>query len=609
VSTIPPSSASDVDLLAIAAPDQAAAARGHPRPQLVRDGWRSLDGPWQFAMDPEARWTHPRSVLWERTIQVPFAPETPASGIGDTGFFRACWYRRTVDVPAYAEGERVLLHFGAVDTNAVVWVNGHPAGVHEGGYTPFAVDLSLFAPPGEPAEVVVRAEDDPLDLAKPRGKQDWQREPHSIWYPRTSGIWQTVWLETVPATWIGRVRWTPNLERYEIGVEAWLHGARRERLRLRVRLSVGDRLLADDTYTVVAGEVHRRIALSDPGIDDFRNELLWSPERPQLITAELYLWGGRGELIDTVRSYTALRSVGTTNGRFLLNGRPYYLRLVLDQGYWPETGLTPPSDDALRTDVELVKAMGFNGVRKHQKLEDPRFLYWADTLGLLVWGEMPSAYRFTPASVERLTREWMDAIERDYSHPCIVTWVPFNESWGVPDLPSIAEQRHWVQALYHLTRTLDATRPVVGNDGWESAATDIVGIHDYDADLERMRRRYETHEPVPQVLQQVGPAGRLITLEGYTHTEQPLVLTEFGGIAYTKDEEEDVTWGYSRAPTADELAARYTRLLATVRSLPVLAGFCYTQFTDTYQEANGLVRFDRTPKIPLEVIARANRGE
>ena len=592
-----------------AEPDPSALTRGYPRPQLERELWTSLDGTWDFAIDSAATWRLPGEVRWDASIIVPFAPEAPASGVSDTSFFQACWYRRSFDVPALGPDDRLLVHFGAVDHRAIVWVNGRPAGIHEGGYTPFTVDASPFVAAGEEATIVVRAEDDPHDLAKPRGKQDWQLDPHSIWYPRTTGIWQIVWMERVPSTYIGRVRWTPNLERYEIGFEAWLDGVRREGLRLRVRLTIGDRLLADDTYGVVAGEVHRRIALSDPGIDDFRNEILWSPERPVLITAELYLWGGRGELIDTVRSYTALRSVGTTNGRFMLNGRPYYLRLVLDQGYWPETGLTPPSDEALRTDVELVKAMGFNGVRKHQKLEDPRFLYWADTLGLLVWGEMPSAYRFTGPAVERLTREWMDAIERDYSHPCIVTWVPFNESWGVPDLPSIAEQRHWVQALYHLTRTLDATRPVVGNDGWESAATDIVGIHDYDADLERMRRRYETHEPVPQVLQQVGPAGRLITLEGYTHAEQPLVLTEFGGIAYTKDEEEDVTWGYSRARTADDLAERYSHLLGTVRSLPVLAGFCYTQFTDTYQEANGLLRFDRSPKIPLEVIARANRGD
>jgi beta-galactosidase/beta-glucuronidase len=586
--------------------EQPAPARGYPRPQLERDEWTSLDGAWEFALDPEGRWNVPSQVEWNATILVPFAPETAASGIEDTSFYRACWYRRTVVVPAVKETERVLLHFGAVDYSAVVWINGHPAGIHEGGYTPFTVDMTTFVRPGERATVVVRAEDDPHDLAKPRGKQDWQLDPHSIWYPRTTGIWQTVWMERVPATRIERVRWTPNLERYEIGVEAWLDGPRREGLRLHVRLSIGERVLADDTYTVIAGEVHRRIALSDPGIDDYRNEILWSPETPVLIRAELALWGGRGELIDRVRSYTALRSVGTQSGRFTLNGRPYYLRLVLDQGYWPETGLTPPSDEALRRDVELAKAMGFNGVRKHQKLEDPRFLYWADTLGLLVWEEMPSAYRFTRRSVERLTREWTEAIDRDESHPCIVTWVPFNESWGVPDLPAIEAQRNYVQALYHLTRTLDPTRPVVGNDGWESAATDIIGIHDYDAVPERIARRYQSADFIPKLLQQVGPAGRLITLEGYEHRGQPLVLTEFGGIAYSADPSE--TWGYARSETADEFAETFAALLQTIHGLPLLAGFCYTQFADTYQEANGLLYADRTPKIPVEEIAAATTG-
>jgi beta-galactosidase/beta-glucuronidase len=582
-------------------------ARGYPRPELERDGWASLDGEWDFALDSEAQWSVPSQVKWTDTIVVPYAPETRASTVEHTGFYRACWYRRRFDVPELAPGERVLLHFGAVDYAAVVWVNGHPAGFHEGGYTPFTIDMTYFVRPGERAIVVVRAEDDPADLAKPRGKQDWQLEPHSIWYPRTTGIWQTVWIEKVPGTWIGSVRWTSNLELYQIGIEAWCHGARREGLRLNVKRSVGNKVLADDTYMVIAGEVHRRIALSDPGIDDFRNEILWSPERPVLIKAELFLWGGRGELIDSARSYTAIRNVGTQNGRFMLNGRPYYLRMVLDQGYWPETGITAPSDEALRRDIELAKAMGFNGVRKHQKIEDPRYLYWADVLGLCVWEEMPSAYRFTKQSVDRLTREWTAVIDRDYSHPCIVTWVPFNESWGVPDLPSIAAQRHYVQALYHLTRTLDPTRPVVGNDGWESAATDIIGIHDYDADPKRIFRRYDTPDVVPQLLQQVGPAGRLLTLEGYEHRGQPLMVTECGGIAFASDETH--TWGYSRSVSATEFAERYTSLISTLHRSPLLAGFCYTQFADTYQEANGLLFADRTPKIPLEDIQAATAGK
>jgi len=578
-------------------------SHGYPRPQLERSEWFSLDGAWDFALDPDAVWRQPGDPAWNATIQVPFSPETAASGIGDTGFYRACWYRREFEAPPLNAGERLLLHFGAVDYNAKVWVNGHEVVEHQGGYTPFSADITEHLAPEGSQTLVVAAEDDPADLSKPRGKQDWQLHPHSIWYPRTTGIWQSVWIERVPATYIGNLRWTPNVERWEIGFEAWLEGERREGLRLAVKLFLGDTMLVDDTYAVVGGEVHRRVALSDPGIDDYRNELLWSPATPTIVHADLKLWGGRGELVDTCQSYTALRSIGAQGDKFVLNGRPYPLRMVLDQGYWPESGLTAPDDEAFRRDVELVKALGFNGVRKHQKIENPRFLYWADTLGLLVWEEMPSAYRFTKTSIERLTREWSAALARDVSHPSIVAWVPFNESWGVPDLPDSPAQRHYVQALYHLTKTLDPTRPVVGNDGWESVATDIIGIHDYDDQPKRIERRYGTEE-IPRLFKRERPAGRLLLLEAPAQ-EQPIMLTEFGGIAYSPG---TGGWGYSRANSEEEFAHRYMELLKVIRSLPVLAGFCYTQFADTYQETNGLVHADRTPKTAIETIALATRG-
>jgi len=577
---------------------------GHPRPQLRRAGWTSLDGPWDFAIDPENTWRNPGEVAWMGTIQVPFSPETPASGVGRTDFFRSCWYRRQIVVEPIRDAERVVLRFGAVDYTARVWINGVPAGRHEGGYTPFSVDMTPFLS-GTLQEIVVRAHDEPTDLAKPRGKQDWKLHPHGIWYPRTTGIWQTVWLERVPRTWIRQLRWTPNLERWELGLEARLGGLARGNFWLSLKLRTGRRVLADDRYRIVGGELARRVALSDPGIDDFRNELLWSPESPRLIEARLELRAEAGEMLDSVRSYTALRSVSTQGDRFLLNGRPYPLRFVLDQGYWPESGMTPPSDDALRRDVELARAMGFNGVRKHQKIEDPRFLRWADHLGLLVWEEMPSAYRFTPRSIDRLTREWMAAVDRDYSHPCIVAWVPLNESWGVPNLPEIAAERHYVRSLYHLTKTLDPTRPVIGNDGWESVVTDIIGIHDYDQDAERLRRRYGAGEASSTLLRRERRGGRLLLLE--EHKEHPVMLTEFGGIALSEDA--GASWGYSRASSAGELAQRYGNLLGAVRSLELLAGFCYTQFADTYQETSGLLYADRTPKIPIEQIAKATRGQ
>ena len=578
--------------------------RGYPRPQLRRARWISLNGQWEFATEPSRECSRPSDVAWARQIRVPFAPEAPASGIGDTGFHPSCWYRRHCELGPRAEGERWLLHFGAVDYRATVWINGVCAGAHDGGYTPFTFDITDLCGPG-PFELVVHAQDDPLDLCKPRGKQDWQPQPHSIWYPRTSGIWQTVWIERAPATRIGRLTFTPDLAQWQIGIEMWLEGVVRDGLRLNVKLRHGAVLLAADTYQVVQGEVHRGIALSDPGVDDSRNELLWTPHTPTLIDVELELWGDRGELLDTVTSYAGLRTVTAEGERFLLNGRPYVLRMVLDQGYWPDGGLTAPDDDALRRDVLLARSMGFNGVRKHQKIEDPRFLYWADRLGLAVWEEMPSAYRFTRLSVERVSREWAAAVERDYSHPCIFSWVPINESWGVPNLPSIARERHYVQALYHLTRTLDPTRPVIGNDGWESVATDIVGIHDYDDQPQRMKKRYRSDEVTPRLFKRERPGGRLLVLEGNRHADLPIMLTEFGGIALAPAKSE---WGYSQSASADDFAFKYERLLDVVRNLPILSGFCYTQFTDTYQEANGLLFADRTPKFPVSRIAAATTG-
>jgi hypothetical protein len=289
----------------------------------------------------------------------------------------------------------------------------------------------------------------------------------------------------------------------------------------------------------------------------------------------------------------------------VLNGRPYFLRMVLDQGYWPETGMTAPDDEAFVKDISLARAMGFNGVRKHQKVEDPRLLYWADRLGLLVWGEMPSAYRFTRTAITRVTREWEHVLARDASHPCIVAWVPINESWGVPNLPQSAIERHYVEAIYHLTKSFDHTRPVVGNDGWESVATDIIGVHDYDWNPERLRHRYHGDRMLPHVLHQERPGGRRLVVGERPHADHPILLSEFGGVKLSRDPK---TWGYYSSEDAEGLARLYERLMEAVRSLGVLTGFCYTQFSDTYQEANGLLDAHRRPKFPIARIRDATLG-
>jgi beta-galactosidase/beta-glucuronidase len=572
----------------------------HPRPQLRRAGWSSLDGRWAFAADPDAAWQTPGEVAWGAgTIEVPFAPETAKSGAAAPVAMSACWYRRELAGADLDDGERLLLHFGAVDHAATVWLDGQLVARHQGGYTPFAADITALAR-GARRELVVRAEDDPADMARPRGKQDWKLEPHAIWYPRTTGIWQPVWLERAGATRIDALTMTPDRVAFAIDLAIRVTGPARAGARLRAVLRQGDRILADDSYRVPAsGELARRIALPDPGIGDARAEVLWSPSRPNLIDVELELGDERGRTLDRVTSYTALRSIAARAGRILLNDHPIELRMVLAQGYWAESGMTAPEPAALRRDVELIKELGFNGVRLHQKVEDPRFLHWADRLGLMVWEEMPSAYAFSPQALARTAREWSEVIARDRNHPCIIAWVPANESWGLPDLADSPAQRDAARALYHLTRALDPSRLVVGNDGWESVATDVIGIHDYERDPARLAARYAGSRE--QVLA-AWPGGRPLLLA--PHGDQPIVLSELGGIALAGDGAG--TWGYARAGSGDQLADRYDALVAALRASPHLAGFCWTQLTDTYQEANGLLTMARAPKAPLERIRRTN---
>ena len=575
----------------------------YPRPQLRRPHWRSLNGAWAFAFS-SASDVH--GVDFDRTIEVPYAPETPRSGIGDQGFHGALWYRQRfmlTDQELPAAGERLLLHFGAVDWSCRIWVNGQPAGEHIGGYTPFELDVTGLLH-GPELTVVLRAEDDPHDLHRPRGKQDWQAQPHDIWYPRTSGIWQTVWLERVPPTRIGHLRWTPDLNRFALGLELETVGYA-PGLRLRARVSLHSEVIFDSTSSVRAEHSAHTLSLPDPGFEDVRADWLWSPEHPQLLDVTLELYDEWGGVLDSVQSYTALRSAAVSQGRFLLNGQPYLPRMVLDQGYWQDGGLSASSEE-LRSDVELIKRLGFNGARKHQKIEDPRFLYWADTLGLLVWEELPSAYAFSPRATRALTDTWTAAIRRDASHPCIVAWVPFNESWGVTDLARDARQSALVQALYHLTRALDGSRPVIGNDGWEHPVGDILSIHDYASDPEVLRARYASAQTLAQTLGSFWPGGRQIALPEFRHQDQPAMLTEFGGIALRKPKQRG--WGYSEAQDARSFLERYQTLMAAVHDSPVLSGFCYTQLTDTYQEINGLTDMARRPKADIEQLAAATLG-
>ncbi len=581
----------------------------HPTPQFARDGWIDLRGPWGFAYDDrgvgiEEGWMA-RMDVFTQTIIVPFPPESPASGIDDPSFHPIVWYRRSFHVAPEHIGKRLILHFGAVDYRADVWVNSNLVARHEGGQTPFQVDITNVLTESGEQSIVVRAEDQPGDLAQPRGKQDWQEQPHDIWYCRTTGIWQPVWLECVGATHITSLHWYPNLDRGTLGFSVEIMNPDPNPVHVRMQLRLHDALIVDDIFLMNGTELRRDIALDLGSLTMTRDRVLWSPGSPNLIDASISLIIA-DEVVDEVQSYAGLRSVAASGGRFLLNGRPYYLRMALEQGYWPESHLAAPSDKALRREVEIAKELGFNGVRIHQKVEDPRYLYWCDKLGLMVWGEMANSYVFSRPGTERFTREWLEVVRRDSSHPCIVAWVPLNESWGVPNLLQDPAQRHFVEAIYHLTKVLDSTRPVLGNDGWEYLIGDIFGIHDYTFDGETIRERYGSLQAITRVLREVQPQYRFVKLGQEPPQDVPFVLTEFGGISFLP--RPGATWfGYGTVSDIEGFEEKYRELIQAVLDCSPLAGFCYTQLTDTAQETNGLVTEHRQFKIDPAIIREINR--
>ncbi|MFC9351738.1 glycoside hydrolase family 2 protein [Arthrobacter sp. NPDC057013] len=594
-------------------------AGDYPRPQLGRRQWTELAGLWGFAYDDankglDGRW-HREQSPFDRRIRVPFPPESAASGIGDNSFHPVIWYRRELSVAEVRaagwgrQGTRMILHFGAVDYRADVWLNGQYLGNHEGGHTPFFFDVTdlLASPGGEGNVLVVRAEDDPVDVAQPRGKQDWQEEPHGIWYRRTTGIWQPVWLEAVPHTSVQHLAWTPDVPNGAVRLSLELNGRPATPVTVEVTLSYEGKTLARVGFDQTDPRSTTMITLPRQSNGQAYESLLWSPENPRLIDAVVRVSAGGGT-VDEVSSYFGMRSVGWAGRHFMLNDRPYYLRAVLEQGYWPESHIAAPDGDALRKEVQLIKDFGFNTARIHQKVEDPRFLYWADRLGLLIWGENASAYEFSVTAIERMSREWLEVIRRDASHPSIVTWVPLNESWGVQHISHDQAQLNYAQALYHLTKALDPSRPVVTNDGWEHADSDIWAIHDYGITREELAANYASAGNVEELMAGIGPLGRRMKLVNTPDREQPFIVSEFGGISYVNDTGLE-SWGYATVSNAEDFVRLLRDLFEALQSSPVLAGFCYTQLTDTLQEANGLADAQRRPKIPVEEIRSIVLGE
>jgi beta-galactosidase/beta-glucuronidase len=566
----------------------------YPQPQFQREEWMTLNGRWEFEFDDadaglSEDWAA-GSRQFSRAITVPYAFETRLSGIGDPSFHPQVWYRRSFTIPSGWRGKRVLLHFGAVDYRAKVWVNGRMAGEHEGGSTPFRFDVTPLLKPGANV-LTVRAEDPPADRYQPRGKQYWEPKSRGIFYTRTTGIWQPVWLEAAGPSYLESVRISPTNDGV-VRFEASLSRPSKE-LSFHAEIRWAQETLASTQTPASTSRLSAAAQVRDPR--------LWSVESPNLYDAVFELRRG-GEVVDRVRSYFGFRQVAVESGRVRINGRPVYLKMVLDQGYWPESTLTPPSDEAIQYDIRMTKEMGFNGVRKHQKLEDPRFLYWADKMGLLVSSEAANAYLFDDAYAARFTREWMESVARDYNHPSIIMWVPINESWGVPNVRDARQQQH-LKALYSLTHSLDGTRPVIDNDGWEHTdSTDLFAIHDYARNGELLYARYKD---LGRPGFGVPDNARAALIPGFQYNGAPVLLSEFGGIAYIPEGHQvpPESWGYAGVEKTSESAlSRLRGLYDAIARIPAIAGVCYTQLTDVEQEVNGLMTYDRKLKFDSKTL-------
>jgi beta-galactosidase/beta-glucuronidase len=551
----------------------------HPRPRLVRSTWTSLNGPWALARDEatDLAAAPPEPAAYDREIVVPFPPESSLSGVADPGFHRSLWYRRQVRIPPDWEGLRRFLHVGACDYRAAVFLDGVRVGEHVGGSAPFRVDLTEATRVGVDHELVVHAVDDIRSGLQPGGKQSREAASHGCFYTRVSGLWQTVWLEGAHPLGIDALRVVPDLA----GGRAWLEPTflgHADGTRLRCTAISGE------ARTTVEAPARSGAPLEVPLADPRP----WSPEDPFLHQLDLSVLDPSGATVDRVQSYLGLREVRVEGDRLLLNGEPRYLRLVLDQGYWPDGIWTAPSDAALVRDIELARDAGFNGARLHQKAFEPRYHWHADRLGWLTWAEMPSwgIDENDPVAGRNLLSEWTELVVRDRDHPSILAWTPLNET---EDRVVGPEHRRLVRDAAALTRALDPTRPVNDASGWVHQDTDLWTVHLYTQDPDELARR----------LRQDPPHRHRPDLERYDG--QPLLIDEFGGTRWPPgDNAEAEAWGYGDAPTdLEAFYARLEALVAAVRGSPRVRGYCYTQLTDIEQEINGLFRADRTPKFDV----------
>ena len=562
----------------------------HPRPQFVRDEWLTLNGKWQFEIDPgasgeEKGWQTERDLA--REILVPFCPESTLSGIGEKDFMPAVWYRRFFAVPDDWAGKRVLLHCDAIDYEATVWVNGAKAGSHRGGYTRFSLEVTDLLK-SESNELVIRAVDDVRSGLQPGGKQSERYDSYGCHYTRTTGIWQTVWLEAAPTTFIRTVKLIPDLDGGRLILHLGIDGSCEGTL-VRVR-ALADGNPAGEATAPASGALSTLIL-------DLSDARPWSIETPFLYDLELSLETD-GQVTDRVQSYFGLRKVHIEGKKILLNNQPVFQRLVLDQRFYPDGIYTAPTDEALRRDIELSQAVGFNGARLHQKVFEPRFLYWADKLGYIVWGEFPDwgLDLRRPEAVNNFVSEWLEAVDRDFCHPAVVGWCPLNES-------SPGSTRYVapvIANLYHLTKAADPTRPVLDTSGYTHVCTDVYDCHNYNQNVEEFVAAFEPLKSSEEVW-------RNYPDQDAAYEGQPYFVSEYGGIWWNPGQKDEQSWGYGQRPDSEqEFLERYRGLTEALLFHPKMCGFCYTQLYDIEQEVNGLYTYSREPKFNAAAIHRIN---
>jgi beta-galactosidase/beta-glucuronidase len=578
----------------------------YPRPDFYRESYLNLNGTWEFLFDDDnvgvkEEWFKDKE--FRSKIVVPYTYLCELSGINNQEIHEVMWYKKTFRFEDFTRKDKLILHFGAVDFYSDIWVNGIFMYHHEGGSIPFSVDITNFMN-AEEITIVVRAEDNTFDLELPRGKQFWKQQSESIFYTRTSGIWQTVWIESIANDSLERVWITPDLDNKMVEMDFSLIGSKSKEV--EVTISLDGKVLIADRVSIINNRAKRKFWLDD-GITltwNHQESWAWFPDNPILFDVNFRVINKEEQTVeDEVTTYFAFRKISVENGKLMLNNRPYFMKMVLDQGYWRKSLLTAPTDEDFVKDIKLCKEMGFNGARKHQKVEDPRYLFWADKLGFLVWGESDSAYIYSRKYAEKAVKIWIDIVKRDYNHPCIVAWVPLNESWGVQEIMINKEQQMHSLSLYYLVKSLDQTRLVISNDGWNHTKSDLLTIHDYESSYEVLEGRYES---IDKILDST-PSNRTLIAQGYEYSGEPIIVSEFGGISFCKDN--TVGWGYSNAQSDDDFSQRYHNVVAPLLKSSCVQGFVYTQLCDIEQEINGLLTYDREYKVNPEIISAINKGK